>query len=125
VPAEVTHRGTACDAHRRGDLVHRQPAGNHLADRPVEVDLLARLAAFVRCGRVWAKRVDLLSTGACRPFWLGLRYFHRVLCGLGDCSAEFGCVVSVTGTLYEQFTESRKLEKAIRSNLEGLGYGGK
>ena len=26
--------------------------------------------------------------------------------------------------LNEQFTESRKLEKAIRSNLEGLGYGG-
>ena len=23
-----------------------------------------------------------------------------------------------------QFAESRKLEKAIRSNLEGLGYGG-
>ena len=23
-----------------------------------------------------------------------------------------------------KFTESRKLEKAIRSNLEGLGYGG-
>jgi hypothetical protein len=23
----------------------------------------------------------------------------------------------------EQFAESRKLEKAIRSNLEGLGYG--
>lgn len=30
----------------------------------------------------------------------------------------------LTGTLYEQFAESRKLEKAIRSNLEGLGYGG-
>ena len=26
--------------------------------------------------------------------------------------------------LNEQFAESRKLEKAIRSNLEGLGYGG-
>jgi type I restriction enzyme M protein len=30
----------------------------------------------------------------------------------------------LSGTLYEQFAESRKLEKAIRSNLEGLGYGG-
>ncbi len=30
----------------------------------------------------------------------------------------------LTATLYEQFAESRKLEKAIRSNLEGLGYGG-
>jgi type I restriction enzyme M protein len=30
----------------------------------------------------------------------------------------------LTGTLYEQFAESRKLEKAIRKNLEGLGYGG-
>ena len=30
----------------------------------------------------------------------------------------------LTGTLYEQFAESRKLEKAIRSNLEGLGSGG-
>jgi len=30
----------------------------------------------------------------------------------------------LTGQLYEQFAESRKLEKAIRSNLEGLGYGG-
>jgi len=30
----------------------------------------------------------------------------------------------LTSTLYEQFAESRKLEKAIRSNLEGLGYGG-
>lgn len=29
----------------------------------------------------------------------------------------------LTATLYEQFAESRKLEKAIRSNLEGLGYG--
>ena len=26
--------------------------------------------------------------------------------------------------LNEQFAESRKLEKTIRSNLEGLGYGG-
>ncbi len=30
----------------------------------------------------------------------------------------------LTATLYEQFAESQKLEKAIRSNLEGLGYGG-
>jgi type I restriction enzyme M protein len=30
----------------------------------------------------------------------------------------------LTGTLYEQFADSRKLEKAIRKNLEGLGYGG-
>jgi len=30
----------------------------------------------------------------------------------------------LTATLYEQFAESRKLEKAIRSNLEGLRYGG-
>jgi type I restriction enzyme M protein len=30
----------------------------------------------------------------------------------------------LTGTLYDQFAESRKLEKAIRKNLEGLGYGG-
>jgi len=30
----------------------------------------------------------------------------------------------LTATLNEQFGESRKLEKAIRSNLEGLGYGG-
>jgi type I restriction enzyme M protein len=30
----------------------------------------------------------------------------------------------LSATLYEQFAESRKLEKAIRSNLEGLGYGG-
>jgi len=30
----------------------------------------------------------------------------------------------LTATLYDQFAESRKLEKAIRSNLEGLGYGG-
>jgi type I restriction enzyme M protein len=29
----------------------------------------------------------------------------------------------LTAMLYEQFTESRKLEKALRSNLEGLGYG--
>ena len=28
----------------------------------------------------------------------------------------------LTGTLYDQFAESRKLEKAIRTNLEGLGY---
>ena len=28
-----------------------------------------------------------------------------------------------TFPLNEQFAESRKLEKAIRSNLEGLGYG--
>ena len=28
------------------------------------------------------------------------------------------------GELNGQFKESRKLEKAIRSNLEGLGYGG-
>jgi hypothetical protein len=26
--------------------------------------------------------------------------------------------------LNEQFAVSRKLEKAVRSNLEGLGYGG-
>jgi len=30
----------------------------------------------------------------------------------------------LTATLNEQFAESRKLEKAIRLNLEGLGYGG-
>ncbi len=30
----------------------------------------------------------------------------------------------LTGKLQEQFAESRKLEKAIRSNLKGLGYGG-
>ncbi|MEI8372384.1 MAG: class I SAM-dependent DNA methyltransferase [Planctomycetota bacterium] len=30
----------------------------------------------------------------------------------------------LVGTLTEQFAESRKLEKAIRSNLGGLGYGG-
>lgn len=30
----------------------------------------------------------------------------------------------LVGTLSEQFAESRKLEKAIRSNLEGLGYEG-
>ena len=30
----------------------------------------------------------------------------------------------LVATLNEQFAESRKLEKAIRSNLEGLGYGG-
>ena len=30
----------------------------------------------------------------------------------------------LTGKLHEQFAESRKLEKAIRSNLEGLGYEG-
>ena len=30
----------------------------------------------------------------------------------------------LVGQLNEQFAESRKLEKAIRSNLEGLGYGG-
>jgi type I restriction enzyme M protein len=29
----------------------------------------------------------------------------------------------LTTTLYEQFAESQKLEKAIRSNLKGLGYG--
>lgn len=29
----------------------------------------------------------------------------------------------LTGELDDQFSESRKLEKAIRSNLEGLGYG--
>jgi type I restriction enzyme M protein len=29
----------------------------------------------------------------------------------------------LTGQLYEQFAESRKLEKTIRSNMEGLGYG--
>ena len=28
------------------------------------------------------------------------------------------------GELNEQFAESRKLEKGIRLNLEGLGYGG-
>ena len=28
----------------------------------------------------------------------------------------------LTGKLAEQFAESRKLEKAIRKNLEGLGY---
>jgi len=30
----------------------------------------------------------------------------------------------LVGELNEQFRESRKLEKAIKSNLEGLGYGG-
>ncbi len=30
----------------------------------------------------------------------------------------------LAGELNGQFQESRKLEKAIRSNLEGLGYGG-
>ena len=30
----------------------------------------------------------------------------------------------LTATLFEQFTESAKLEKAIRENLKGLGYGG-
>ena len=30
----------------------------------------------------------------------------------------------LTGELGEQFAESAKLESAIRSNLEGLGYGG-
>ena len=30
----------------------------------------------------------------------------------------------LTGELDEQFAESAKLESAIRSNLEGLGYGG-
>jgi type I restriction enzyme M protein len=30
----------------------------------------------------------------------------------------------LTSTLHEQFAESRKLEKGIRKNLEGLGYGG-
>jgi type I restriction enzyme M protein len=29
----------------------------------------------------------------------------------------------LTSKLYEQFAESRKLEKAIRKNLEGIGYG--
>lgn len=29
----------------------------------------------------------------------------------------------LVGELNEQFAESRKLEKAIRSNLGGLGYG--
>ena len=29
----------------------------------------------------------------------------------------------LVGALNGQFKESRKLEKAIRSNLEGLGYG--
>ena len=29
----------------------------------------------------------------------------------------------LTATLREQFAESAKLEKAIRKNLEGLGYG--
>jgi len=40
----------------------------------------------------------------------------------GDLFAEK--VQRLAATLYEQFAESRKLEKAIRSNLEGLGYGG-
>ncbi len=30
----------------------------------------------------------------------------------------------LVGELDEQFAESRRLETAIRSNLEGLGYGG-
>jgi type I restriction enzyme M protein len=30
----------------------------------------------------------------------------------------------LTATLAEQFTESAKLEKTIKANLEGLGYGG-
>ena len=30
----------------------------------------------------------------------------------------------LVGQLNEQFAESRKLEKAIAKNLEGLGYGG-
>jgi type I restriction enzyme M protein len=30
----------------------------------------------------------------------------------------------LVGELNEQFAESAKLEAAIRSNLEGLGYGG-
>jgi type I restriction enzyme M protein len=30
----------------------------------------------------------------------------------------------LTATPYDQFAESRKLEKAIRTNLEGLGYSG-
>jgi hypothetical protein len=31
---------------------------------------------------------------------------------------------NMVAKLNGQFAESRKLEKAIRSNLEGLGYGG-
>ena len=30
----------------------------------------------------------------------------------------------LTGTLLEQFAEGAKLEKAIKANLKGLGYGG-
>jgi type I restriction enzyme M protein len=29
----------------------------------------------------------------------------------------------LTATLYEQFAESARLEKAIRKNVKGLGYG--
>ena len=54
-----------------------------------------------------------LGLGACRTVFHGLRPVATACRPVGT-----------QRQLHEQFAESSRLEAAIRSNLEGLGYGG-